>query len=171
MVLCHLKNSELDKKFRMHRGRVALRGDAVKDDSGFYAVFTEQSSSASHMTAAEKLDVIPPLPDCGGEASDAVSAYAQEKMEDAPKLLRLPGNAQSFGYVYHDLGAHNHGTTFQIVWYHWKDICTDTPEQDYCGNENSQKFRLKKDWKSYQNGNACTCSEEVASFYQSTWMI
>ena len=35
-----------------------LRGDIVKDDSGAYAVFTEQGSSASQMIAAKVLDVI-----------------------------------------------------------------------------------------------------------------
>ena len=35
------------------KGRVVLRGDIVKDDSGSYAVFTEQGSSASQMTAAK----------------------------------------------------------------------------------------------------------------------
>ena len=62
----------------------------VKDDSGSYAVVTEQGSSASHMTAAEVLDVISRLADCAGKASDAVSAYTQVKMEDAPDVLRLP---------------------------------------------------------------------------------
>ena len=35
-----------------------LRGDTVFDDSGAYAVFTEQGSSASQMTAAKVIDVI-----------------------------------------------------------------------------------------------------------------
>ena len=35
------------------KGRVVLRGDIVKDDSGSYVVFTEQGSSASQMTAAK----------------------------------------------------------------------------------------------------------------------
>ena len=39
MKLCHLKNAELEPKFRKYRGRVALRGDIVKDDSGLHAVF------------------------------------------------------------------------------------------------------------------------------------
>ena len=34
-----------------------LRGDIVKDDSGAYAVFTEQGSSASQMTAAKVMDI------------------------------------------------------------------------------------------------------------------
>ena len=39
-------------KHQKYQGRVVLRGDIVKDDSGSYAVFTEQGSSASPMTAA-----------------------------------------------------------------------------------------------------------------------
>ena len=52
MDLCHLKNSELEPKFQKYKGRVVLRGDIVKDGSGSHAVFTEQGSSASLMTAA-----------------------------------------------------------------------------------------------------------------------
>ena len=37
--LCHLKNAELEPKFHMKKGRVVLRGDIVKDDSGANAVF------------------------------------------------------------------------------------------------------------------------------------
>ena len=40
MDLCHLKNSELEPPFQNCKGRVVLRGDIVKDDSGSYAVFT-----------------------------------------------------------------------------------------------------------------------------------
>ena len=52
MDLCHLKNSELEPQFQKHKGRVVLRGDIVKDNSGAHAVFTEHGSSASQMTAA-----------------------------------------------------------------------------------------------------------------------
>ena len=62
----------------------------MKDDSGAYAVSTEQGSSASQMSAAEVMDVSARLPDCDGQAADAVSAYTQVKMEDAPRLLRIP---------------------------------------------------------------------------------
>ena len=59
----------------------------MKDDSGSYAVFTEQGSSASQMTAAKVMDVNARLPDCDGQAADAISAYTQVKMEDVQKLL------------------------------------------------------------------------------------
>ena len=75
---------------KKYKGRVVLRGDIVKDDSGSYAVFTEQGSSASQMTAAKVIDIISRLPGCAGQAADAVSAYTQVKMEDAHKLLKIP---------------------------------------------------------------------------------
>ena len=53
MDICHLQNAELEAKHQKYKGRVVLRGDIVKDDSGSYAVFTEQGSSASQMTAAK----------------------------------------------------------------------------------------------------------------------
>ena len=36
------------------------------------------------------MDVIAKLPDCDGQAAESISAYTQIKMEDAPKLLRIP---------------------------------------------------------------------------------
>ena len=48
-----------------------LRGDIVKDDSRAHAVFTEQASSPSQMTAARVMDVIARLPECDGQAADA----------------------------------------------------------------------------------------------------
>ena len=90
MDICHLKNAELEAKHQKYKGRVVLRGDIVKDNSGSYAVFTEQESSASQMTAAKIMDIISRLPGCDGQAADAVSAYTQVKMEDAHKLLKIP---------------------------------------------------------------------------------
>ena len=62
----------------------------MKDDSGSYAVFTEQGSSASQVTASKIMGMISRLPWCAGQAADGVSAYTQVKMEDAPTLLKIP---------------------------------------------------------------------------------
>ena len=62
----------------------------MKDDSGSHAAFTEQGPSASQTTAATVMDVMTRLPGCAGQAPDAVSAYTQVRMEDAPKLLTIP---------------------------------------------------------------------------------
>ena len=90
MDICHLKNAELEAKHQKYKGRVVLRGDIVKDDSGSYAVFTEQGSSASQMTAAKVMDTDSRLPGCAGQAADAVSGYTLVKMEDAPMLFKIP---------------------------------------------------------------------------------
>ena len=90
MDICHLKNSELEPKFQKYKRRLVLRSDIVKDDSGSYAVFTEQGSSASQMTAAKVMDVISRLPGCAEQAADAMSAYTQVQMEDGPSLLKIP---------------------------------------------------------------------------------
>ena len=42
------------------------------------------------MTAAKVLDIISRLPGCARQAADAVSAYTQLKMGDAPKILKIP---------------------------------------------------------------------------------
>ena len=62
MDICHLKNAELEAKHRKYKGRVVLRDDIVKDDSGSYAIFTKQGSSASQMTAAKEMYIIARLP-------------------------------------------------------------------------------------------------------------
>ena len=88
MDICHLKNAELEAKHQKYKGRVVFRGDIVKDDSGSYAVFIEQGSSASQMTASKIMDIISRLPGCDGHAAGAVSAYTQVKMEDVHKFLK-----------------------------------------------------------------------------------
>ena len=53
MDTCHLKNAEFETKHRKYEGRVVPRSDIAKDDSGSYAVFTEQRSSASQMNSRQ----------------------------------------------------------------------------------------------------------------------
>ena len=90
MDICHLKNAELEANHQKYKGRVVLRGDIVKDNSGFHAVFTDQGSSASRMTAAKIMDIISRLLGCDGQVGNAVSSYTQVKMENTHKLLKIP---------------------------------------------------------------------------------
>ena len=41
MDLGHLKNADFRKSFKKYKGRVVLRGDTVKDDSGNHAVLSK----------------------------------------------------------------------------------------------------------------------------------
>ena len=91
MDICHLKkNAELKPKFQKYEGRVALRGDIAKDDCGAYAVFFWTGLVCVQMSAANVMHVIARLQDCNGQVADAKSAYTRVKMEDAPKILRIP---------------------------------------------------------------------------------
>ena len=92
MDICHLKNSELEPKFQKYKGRVVLRGDIVKDDSGLYAVFTEQGSSASQMTVAKVMDVVSRLPGCARQAADANTQVkmGMSRILDSPPKHKWP---------------------------------------------------------------------------------
>ena len=75
---CHLKKILVGAKFsQITAGQVVLRGDFVKDDSGSYAFFSEQGSSASQMTAAKVIDIISRLP-----------GYIQDKQQTQYQLTR-----------------------------------------------------------------------------------
>ena len=85
MALCHEKHSELQRAVREFKGRVVFRGDDVKDESGYYAVFSEQGTSASHLSAAKFLDAMARFDGNYGSDSDATGAYTQVLLEDLEK--------------------------------------------------------------------------------------
>ena len=136
-----MKNAELETKHQKYKGRVVLRGDIVKDDSGSYAVFTEQGSSAAQMTAAKVMDIISRLPGCAGQAADAVSAKTLVKMEDAPKSIEncQNRNVQTFGFVHHDTNGLNHGPVWKIQSFLLSEICMVILWQDCHGKGNLRK--------------------------------
>ena len=99
--------------------KVELYSEVIlwKDDSGSYAVFTEQGSSASQMTAAKVMDIISRLPGCDGQAADAVSKFRNRKV-------------QTFGFVCHDT---NLGPVWKTQSFLLNDICMVILWQDYYG--------------------------------------
>ena len=93
MLLCHLKNSELAKEYQKYKGRAVFRGDTVKDENDFYAVFSEQGTSASNMSAAKFLAFIARLPGNDGEDSDAgvgVAVWGGSLGEPLAAFLKVP---------------------------------------------------------------------------------
>ena len=169
MDLCHLKNSELEPQYQKYRGRVVLRGDSVKDDSGSNAVFTEQGSSASQMTAAKVMDVISRPPGGAGQAADTVSAYTEVKTEDFPKFPNR--NVQILRYVYQDANRLNHGPVLKIQLFLLTDRCTVILEQDCYEKGNSRKFFWKTDGRRFPIGNACSLTEKKDHSCLCTWTI
>ena len=45
------------------------------------------------------MDIISRLPECAGQAADAVSAFTQVEMEDAPKSLKIPKSECPFFWI------------------------------------------------------------------------
>ena len=90
MDKCHLKNAELEAKHQKYKGRVVLRGDVVGDSSGSYAVFTEQGSSASQMTADKDHGYHLQSAWLRWTSSRRSIGLHPEIMEDAHKLLKIP---------------------------------------------------------------------------------
>ena len=161
MDICHLKNAELEAKHQKYKGRVVLRGDIVKDDSGSYAVFTEQGSSASQMTAAEVMDVISRLPGCAGQVADAETAYTQVKHGRCTDVIvKQSQNVQIFGYVYQNTSGPNHGPVWKIRSFLQSEIFTVIRWQDYYGKSNSRKFYFNTLGKKFQIGNAYSLTEK-----------
>jgi len=90
MALCHQKHSELAEALRRYKDRVVFRGDNVRDEEGFYAVFSEQGTSASHLAAAKFLDAIARMPGNDQEDSDAIGAYTLCELGGPPTWMTLP---------------------------------------------------------------------------------
>ena len=72
MDTCHLKNAELETKHQKYKGRVVLRGDIVKDDSGSYAVFIEQDRAR-----------IISITRCAGQAAGQVNGVPKAWLQQA----------------------------------------------------------------------------------------
>ena len=155
MDICHLKNAELEAKHQKYKGRVVLRGAIVKENSGSYAVFTEQGSSASQMIAAKIMDIISRLPGCDGQAADAVSAYTQVKMEDAHKLLKIPKSECPDIWIRLPRHTHgqNHGPVRKTQSFFLNGICMVILWQDYYGKGIFEKILLKHGWEKIPNWN------------------
>ena len=78
------------------------------------------------------MDVIAKQTDCDGQAADAVSAYTQVKLEDAPRLLNIP-NSECPDVL------DTYSTTFS------SEIYTNIHSLDCCGTGNSRKLYWKLD--------------------------
>ena len=148
MDLCHLKNSELEPKYQKYKGRVVPRGDIAKDDSGLYAVFTEEGSSASQMTSAKVLDIISRLPGCLYQGFQDVQG---KQLMQYPLILRSKWKLHQHYFKFHDTNGPNHGPEWKTQSFLSKGICTVIFWQDYCGKGNLRKFYWNTVGKKFLN--------------------
>ena len=124
----------------------------MKDDSGSYAVFTEQGSSASQMTAAKVMTIISRPPGCAGQAADAKKAYTQVKMEDAPTLLNIPKSECPDMWI--RLPTQKNAEI--MVQYGIR--------QDYCVKGNLRTFYWNMVGEKVANGNVCSLTTKKGLF-------
>ena len=160
-------NAELEPQFQRYRGRVVFRGDIVKTTSGACAVFTERGSSASQVTAA-KIMVVARLPGCDGQAADAVSAFAQETVEDAPRLRRIPKSDCPDMWI--RLPRHK----WPKSWENWRYRGTSRKTRvrtSTCGTLAGRKFYGNFDGKRCRIGNVFLFIENTDHSYRYTWMM
>ena len=171
MDMCHLKNAELEAKHQKYKGRVVLRGGIVKDDSGSYAVFIEQGSSASQMTAAKIMDIISRLPGCDEQAADAVSAKTHVKMEDAHKLLKIPKSECPDIWI--RLPRHK----WTKSWYNMEDPVVPLERNLYghplaglLWERQFEKILLKHGWEKIPIGNAYSYTVKKGCSFVCMWI-
>ena len=84
------KHKETKRKSTLPHGWTCVTSKKLSWNQSYRSTKAESGSSASQMTAAKIMDVIARLPGCDGQAAHAVSAFAQEKLEDAPRLQKIP---------------------------------------------------------------------------------
>ena len=89
MDRCHLKNAELETSTK--NTKVELYSEVIlqKTIRGVMQ-YSLNKGHQHHKSQQQDMDIISRLPGCDGQAADAVSASTQVKMEDAPKLLKIP---------------------------------------------------------------------------------
>ena len=131
--LCHLKNSEWEKRFPNYKGRVVVRGDAVKDDSGSNAVFTEQGFSAydSCRSSGCDLQTIKMR-----RTSKWIGLHPSEDGRRS-KVIETPGIGMSNNL--NSSTSKNRGTKFTTLWYRFEETCTDTYWQDCTGSDKLER--------------------------------
>ena len=108
------------------------------------------------------MDVIARLPDCDGRAADAVSAYTQVTLEDAPRLLKIPKSECPHGWI--RLPRHKwpkSRANMKTPWYFSNDFIRTFFEQDCCGKDNSMKFCWNLDGKKYLRMSVCSSKTRI----------
>ena len=112
-------------------------------------VLLSKAHMCLQMAAANVVDVIARLPDCDGQAADAVSAYTRVQLEDAPRLLNIPkSECPMYGYIFQDRNGPNHGQTLKIPCFLSNEIYLilelDYVEYEHAGSTipNTESFDL-----------------------------
>ena len=122
--ICHLETSELEQQFQIYKGRVVLRGDIVKNDSGSYAVF-HVNKDHQHVKWQPQ------------NSGRHIVLHPGSKWKMHHHWYKFQGqNVQIFGYVYQSRNGPNHGPVRKTQSFFLNEICTVILWQDCYGKGN-----------------------------------
>ena len=142
------------QKHQKYKGPVVFRGDIVKDDSGSYAVFTEQGSFSisndSRQDHGYHLQIawlrwtssrrsINLYPEKNGRCSQIVKKKKQNR------------SVQTFGFVYHDTNGQNHGPVWKTQLFLLNGICKVIFLAGLLWERQFEKILLKHGWEKIPN--------------------
>ena len=150
MDICHLKMAELEANHQKYKGRVVLRGGIVKDDSGSYAVFTEQGfisiSNGYHFQIARLRWT---------SSGRSICLYTSENGRCSQIIFflkKIPNrNVQTFGFIYHDINGLNQGPVWKIQSFLLSGICTVILLAGLSWERQVEKILLQHDWEKVSN--------------------
>ena len=142
--------------FQKCKGRVVLRGDIVKDESGSYAVFTEQGLSASQMTDKRR-------------TLYQLTPRLKWKMHITVKKI-LSQKVHIFAYVYRNTNGQNHGPVWKTQSFLLREICSVILWQDYFWEGNLRKYCWNTVGRRFPIGNAYSYTVKRGYSYLCMWM-
>jgi hypothetical protein len=97
MTSCHEEHAQLNlpQLKKVYKGRIVFRGDIVKDETGYLAIFSEQGTSSSQLEAAKMMDAlahasVDDQEECDGEEGDAIGAYTPALLGGPKTWIRIP---------------------------------------------------------------------------------
>ena len=172
--ICHLKNAEFETRHQKYKGRVRLRDDIVKDDSGSYAVFTEHQDHQYHKWLQRKSWTS--YPDSQAAQDKQLTQYLL-KPRSKWKMLEnywnfQNRNVQTLGFVHHDTNSQNHEPVWQIQSFLLNEICMVILWQDCYGKDNLIKSYWCMIGRKFPIGNASSYTvKKDYFFYLCMWMI
>ena len=127
---CHLKNAELEPKFKNTKGRVVLRPRIL---SGIHRT---RIFCFSHEGR-----------ECNGCHCKATFLC---KTSSRRSISLHPSEDLICGYVFHDTNDPNHGHILKIQWFLSNEICTDIHLLASCGKDNLKKICWDLDGKKFR---------------------
>ena len=124
------------------------------------------------MSVAKVMDIISRLPGCAGQAADAVSAFTQVKMKDAPKLLKIPKSECPDMWI--RLTRHEWPKSWSSMdstqSFLLSEICMGHPLAGLLGERQFEKILLKYGWRKFLIGNASSYTWKKDYSYLCMWM-